>query len=143
MSYVSLPKDTKVHKDWIYAVSCQVDNLPSKIFICLDHFEEKCFNPTWKLQNELHCKDRQISRRLLPGSISTFLLGKSTKMFEQLFQGTNKTCLLPFFWVSSQLTLANFIHSELPNLIQAEAYSESYQICKTQVFGKNSQLLST
>ena len=143
MSYVSLPKDTKVHKDWIYAIGSQVDNLPSKIFIPLDHFEEKCFNPTWKLQNELHYKDRQISRRLLPGSISTFLLGKFTKIFEQLFQGTNKTCLLPFFWVSSQLSLANFIYSELPNLIQPEAYSESYQICKMQVFGKNRQQLST
>ena len=40
-----LSKDTSVRKDWIHAIGCQVDNLPSKIFICSDHFEENCFNP--------------------------------------------------------------------------------------------------
>ena len=73
VSYFRLPKDTSVHKDWIQATCRQVDNLPSKIFICSDHFEEKCFDPSWKLQNELYYKDRQISRRLLPGSIPTLL----------------------------------------------------------------------
>ena len=73
VSYFRLPKDTSVHKDWIHATCRQVDTLPSKIFICSDHFEEKCFDPSWKLQNELYYKDRQIPRRLLPGSIPTLL----------------------------------------------------------------------
>ena len=73
VSYFWLPKDTSVHEDWIHAIGHPVDNLPSKIFICSDHFEEKCFDPSWKLQNELYYKDCQISRRLLPGSIPTLL----------------------------------------------------------------------
>ena len=47
--------------------------MPPKILIFLDHFEEKYFDPSWKLQNQLYYKDRQISRRLLPGSIPTLL----------------------------------------------------------------------
>ena len=31
VSYFRLPKDTSVHKDWIHATGCPVDNLPSKI----------------------------------------------------------------------------------------------------------------
>ena len=71
--YFQLPKDTSVHKDWIHATGRPIDNLPSKILICSDHFEEKCFDPSWKLQNELYYKDRQISRWLLAGSIPTLL----------------------------------------------------------------------
>ena len=56
VSYLRLTEDTSVHKDWIHAIGRTVDNLPSKIFICLDHFEEKCFDPSWKRQNELYYK---------------------------------------------------------------------------------------
>ena len=73
VSYFRLPKDTSVHKDWNHATSRPIDNLPSKILICSNDFEEKCFDHSWKLQNELFYKDRQISRRLLPGSIPTLL----------------------------------------------------------------------
>ena len=73
MSYFRLPKYTSVDKDWIHATGRQIDNLPSKILICSGHFEEKCFDPSWKLQNELYYKDLQMSRRLLPGSIPTLL----------------------------------------------------------------------
>ena len=73
MSYFRLPKNASVHKDWIHATGRPIDNLPSKILICSDHFEEKCFDPSWKLQNELYYKDRQISRWLLAGSIPTLL----------------------------------------------------------------------
>ena len=31
VSYFRLSKNTSVHKDWIYATGCPVDNLPSKI----------------------------------------------------------------------------------------------------------------
>ena len=67
--YPKIQTFIKIH--WIHATSCPIDNLPSKILICSDHFEEKCFDPSWKLQNELYYKDRQISRRLIPGSIPT------------------------------------------------------------------------
>ena len=73
VSYFRLPKDTSVHKDWIHATGCPIDHLPSKIFICSDHFEEKCFDPSWKLQNELYYKHCQISRRFPPRSIPTLL----------------------------------------------------------------------
>ena len=73
MSYFRLPKDTSIHKDWIHAIGRPIDNLPSKILIFLDHFEEKYFDPSWKIQNQLYYKDRQISRRLLPRSIPTLL----------------------------------------------------------------------
>ena len=73
VSYFRLPKDTSVHKDWIFATCRPIDNLPSKILICSDDFEEKCFGHSWKFQNEPFYKDRQISRRLLPGSIPTLL----------------------------------------------------------------------
>ena len=77
MSYFRLPKDTSIHKDWIHATGCPVDNLQSKILIYSDDFEEKFFDPSWELQNELCYKDRQISRRLLPGSIPTLLPHKT------------------------------------------------------------------
>ena len=75
VSYFRLPKVTSVHKDWIHVTGRHVtiDNLPSKILICSEHFEEKCFDPSWKLQNELYYKDCQISRWLLAGSIPTLL----------------------------------------------------------------------
>ena len=79
LSYFWLPKDTTVQKDWIHATGRPIDNLPSKILICSDHSEEKCFDPSWKIQNELYYKDRQISKRLLPGSITTLLTHKKDK----------------------------------------------------------------
>ena len=85
VSYFRLPKDTSVHKDWIHATGCPADNLPSKIFACPDHFEEKCFDPSWKLQNELYYKDHKISWRLLVWSLPTLLSHKKY----------NKPCLFP------------------------------------------------
>ena len=73
VSYFRLSKDTHIQKDWIHATGRPIDNLSSKILICSDHFEKKCFDPSWKLQNELYYKDCQISRRLFPGSIPTLL----------------------------------------------------------------------
>ena len=50
--------------------------MPSKILICSDHFKETYFDPSWKRQNELYYKGRQISKRLLPGLTPTLLLYK-------------------------------------------------------------------
>ena len=45
VSYFRLPKDASGHKDWIHATGRPIDNLPSKIFICSDHFEETALIP--------------------------------------------------------------------------------------------------
>ena len=76
MSYSRLPKDTNAHKDWILITGRPVDNFPSKIFLCSDHFEEKYFDPSWKLQNEIYYKDHQINRRFSLGSTPILLLHK-------------------------------------------------------------------
>ena len=75
VSYFWLSKGASAHKDWIHDTGCQVNNLPTKVFISSDHFEENCFDHSWKL----YYKDHQKSRRLLPGSIPTLLLHKRDK----------------------------------------------------------------
>ena len=90
MSYFRLPKDTSFHKDWIHAAGHPIDNLPSKILICSDHFEEKYFDTSWKLKNELYYKGRHISRRLLPGSIPTLLPDKLAQRKEKVIYCFNK-----------------------------------------------------
>ena len=40
-SYSQLLKATSVSKNLIPATASQVDNLPSKMFICSDHLEKK------------------------------------------------------------------------------------------------------
>ena len=88
--YFQLPKDASVHKDWIHATGRPIDNLPSKTLISSDHFEEKYFDTSWKLQNELYYKDRHISRRLLPGSIPTLLPHKLAQRKEKVIYCFNK-----------------------------------------------------
>ena len=48
-SYSQLLKVTSVSKNLIPATASQVDNWPSKMFICSDHLEKKCLDPSWKL----------------------------------------------------------------------------------------------
>ena len=55
-----IPKDSSDYKDWIHATRCPVDDLPSK----------SLYVQTILKRNH---KDHQIGRRLLPGSIPTFL----------------------------------------------------------------------
>ena len=40
LSYFQLVKDTSISKNLILATVSQVDNLPSKMFICSDHLEK-------------------------------------------------------------------------------------------------------
>ena len=82
--HLQLLKDTRVHKDWIHATNCQVDKLSSKNFICSDHFPEKCLDRSWELQNEVCCKDRQVSRRPLLGSIQIYYIMKRIINFAYL-----------------------------------------------------------
>ena len=64
-----MPKDVTIESAWKNAI--HRTELLSKVYLCSDHFEEKCFNSAWKLQNELLYKDTPIKRKLLPGSIPT------------------------------------------------------------------------
>ena len=73
-SYFALPKDTKVRNAWIRAINRT--ELPKKVYVCSDHFEEKCFDQSWKLQSELFYQDRTVKRKLLPGSIPTIFSQK-------------------------------------------------------------------
>ena len=68
-TFFLMPKDVTIQSAWKNAI--RRTELPSKVYLCSDHFEEKCFDSAWKLQNELFYKDRLIKRKLLPGSIPT------------------------------------------------------------------------
>ena len=67
----SVPKDTAVAKVWIVKLNREKDNLPSKVYVCSDHFEDDCFDSSWMLQSTLTYSDRPIQRRLCPGAIPT------------------------------------------------------------------------
>ena len=68
-SFFLLPKDVTLRTAWIKAINRT--ELPSRVYVCSDHFAEDCFDRRWKLQNALFYKDRPIKRRLIPGSIPT------------------------------------------------------------------------
>ena len=48
-TFFSLPKDTAVAKVWIAKLNREKDNLPSKVYVCSDHFEDNCFDFSWML----------------------------------------------------------------------------------------------
>ena len=75
-SFFNIPNDPVVKQAWIAAISRTV--LPKKIVLCSDHFEEKCFDPSWKLQNELCYGNRRKLMKLIPGSIPTIFPHKKT-----------------------------------------------------------------
>ena len=53
VTYFSLPKDPQRRKSWLAAISRDKSNLPSNVFVCSDHFEDKHFDKSWDLQNRL------------------------------------------------------------------------------------------
>lgn len=65
-SYFRLPKDENCRKEWIKLINRT--SLPSRVYVCSDHFEESCFDSSWALQNSIFYKDRPAKRRLIPGS---------------------------------------------------------------------------
>ena len=69
--FPSSPKDTSVARVWIAKLNREKDNLPSKVYVCSDHFEDDCFDSSWMLQSTLTYSDRPIQRRLCPGAIPT------------------------------------------------------------------------
>ena len=65
------PKDTSVARLWIAILNREKDNLPSKVYVCIDHFEDDCFDSWWMLQSTLTCSDRPIQIRLCLEAIPT------------------------------------------------------------------------
>ena len=74
-SFFTLPKEPKLRATWIKAINRTT--LPSRVYLCSDHFTEECFDASWKLQVDLFYKDRAVKRKLLPGSIPTIFPQKS------------------------------------------------------------------
>ena len=78
-TFFSLPKDTAVAKVWIAKLNREKDNLPSKVYVCSDHFEDNCLDSSWMLQSTLTYSGRYIQRRLCPGAIPTKFPHKPVK----------------------------------------------------------------
>ena len=49
VTYFNLPKDPQRKKNWLTEISRDKDNLPSNVFVCSDHFEDKYFDKLWDL----------------------------------------------------------------------------------------------
>ena len=62
-----MPVDVTIQSAWENAI--HRTELPSKVYLCSDHFDEKCFDSAWKLQSELFHKNRPIKRKVLSRSI--------------------------------------------------------------------------
>ena len=73
VTYFSLPKDPQRRKSWLAAISRDKSNLPSNVFVCSDHFEDKYFDKSWDLQNRLFYTDRSTKRKLISTAIPTLL----------------------------------------------------------------------
>ena len=63
-TFFSLPKDTAVALVWIAKPTREKDNLPSKVFVCSNHFQDDCFDSSWMLQSILTQSNRTIQKRL-------------------------------------------------------------------------------
>ena len=71
-TFFSLPKDPNLAKEWIAKIKRKEGNLPKNVCICSDHFEEDCFDLSWKVQSSSSAyTDRPIQRVLITGSIPT------------------------------------------------------------------------
>lgn len=73
-TFFSLPKDPLVKKAWIAAIGTK--DLPIQIFVCSDHFDKSCYDPSWDRQVKEFYNDRPCKRRLLPKSIPTIFAHK-------------------------------------------------------------------
>lgn len=73
-----------------YLLLSRSDMLPKKVFICSYHFDDNWFDASWKLQNELFCKDRPIKRHLVKCSVSSTFSCKELVMRESSKQRIDK-----------------------------------------------------
>ena len=60
VTYFTSPKDPQRQKSWLAAISRDKSNLPSNVFVCSNHFEDKYFDKSWDLENRLFYTDRPI-----------------------------------------------------------------------------------
>lgn len=67
ITFFSLPSDAKLRNQWITMI--KRTELPKRVYVCSKHFEESCFDPSWKMQVEM--LGGKIKRKLLPGSVPT------------------------------------------------------------------------
>ena len=44
VTYFNLPKDSQRQESWLAAISNDKGNLPSNVFVCSNHFEDKYFH---------------------------------------------------------------------------------------------------
>ena len=63
-SFFRLPTILEIKKTWLNAINCKEGNLPHKVVVSSDHFEEQCFDCSWRLHNELYYSDRLVKRKL-------------------------------------------------------------------------------
>ena len=68
--YLKIHKDKRVGQ--LQSVKIK-SNLPSNAFVCSDHFEDKYFDKSWELQNQLFYTDRPTKRKLISRAIPTLL----------------------------------------------------------------------
>ena len=73
VTYFNLPKDPQRRMSWLVEISRDKGNLPSKIFVCSDYFEEKYFDKSLDLQNWFFQTDIPIKRKLISTAIPTLL----------------------------------------------------------------------
>ena len=73
VTYFSLPEDLQRRKSWLAAISRDGSNLPSNVFVCFDHFEDRYFDKSWDLQNWLFYTDRPMKRKLISAAIPVLL----------------------------------------------------------------------
>ena len=92
------PKDISVARVWIAKLNREKDNLPSKVYVFSDHFEDDCFDSSWMLQSTLTYSDRPIQRRLCPGAIPTKFPHKPVK--ERHFSYSSETINLKISFIS-------------------------------------------
>ena len=50
-SFFRLPTIPEIKKTWLNAINRKEGNLPHNVVVCSDHFEEQCFDCSWRLHN--------------------------------------------------------------------------------------------
>ena len=73
VTYFNLPKDPQRRKSWLAAISRDKGNLPSNVFVCSDHFEDKYFDKSWDLQNRIFYKNKTNNKKIDFNSYSNII----------------------------------------------------------------------
>ena len=73
-SYFQLSKNENLKIVWVRLI--KRTELPKRVHVCSDHFQESCFDQSWALQNRLFYNGRPVKRKLLSGSVPSIFLHK-------------------------------------------------------------------